>query len=68
MRAEQTVNEMAQEVLSRQVRTLANRKGYSLEDAGQVVADTDAGRQLRDLANGEHGHEKAKAWQAGMFW
>ena len=68
MRAEQTVNEMAQEVLSRQARTLANRKGYSLEVARQAVADTEAGRQLRDLTNGKHRHEKAQAWQASAFW
>ena len=68
MRAEQTVNEMAQEVLSRQARTLANRKGYSLEVARQAVADTEAGRQLRDLASGEYRHEKAQAWQASVFW
>ena len=69
MRAEQIVTEMAQEVLSRQARTLANRKGYSsLEDARQAVADTEAGRQLRDLTNGKHRHEKAQAWQASAFW
>jgi len=68
MRAEQTVKEMAQEVLSRQARTMANRKGLSLEDARQAVADTEAGRQLRDLTNGKHRHEKAQAWQASAFW
>jgi hypothetical protein len=39
-----------------------------LEDARQVVVDTEAGRQLRDLAQGEHRHEKAKQWQASVFW
>jgi len=39
-----------------------------LEDASQAVSETEAGRQLRDLANGEHRHEKARAWQAGVFW
>jgi hypothetical protein len=68
MRAEQTVSEMAQEVLSRQARALAHRRGCSLEDARRAVSDTQAGRQLRDLANGEHRHEQARAWQASAFW
>jgi hypothetical protein len=42
--------------------------GWSLEEAIQAVSDTEAGRQLRDLANGEHRDEKAREWQAGVFW
>jgi hypothetical protein len=38
------------------------------ELARRAVADTRAGRQLRDLASGEHRHEKAKQWQASVFW
>ena len=68
MQRDQTVSEMAQEVLLRQARAVAHRSGYALEDAEEAVLDTEAGRQLRDLANGEHGHEKAQVWQAGMFW
>jgi hypothetical protein len=59
---------MAEEVLMRQAKALARRSRQSLEDAHQAVSDTEAGQQLRDLANGEHGHEKAKDWQAGVFW
>jgi hypothetical protein len=40
----------------------------SLEDAHQAVSDTEAGRQLKGLANGKHRHEKAQAWQASVFW
>jgi hypothetical protein len=65
---DQTVSQMAQEALMRQVRALAQRSGHSLEDARQAVVDTEAGRQLRDLAQGEHRHEKAKQWQASVFW
>ena len=68
MQQDQTVSEMAEEVLMRQTKALAHRSGYSLEDAQQAVSDTEAGRQLRVLANGEHGHEKAQAWQASVFW
>ena len=68
MRRDQTVSQMAEEVLMRQAKALSHRSGQSLEDARQAVSDTEAGRQLRDLANGEHRHEKARHWQAGVFW
>jgi len=59
---------MAEEVLMRQAKVLVHRSGYSLEEARRAVSDTEAGRQLRDLAEGEHRHEKAQAWQASVFW
>jgi hypothetical protein len=65
---DQTVSEMAEEVLMRQAKALAHRRGLSSEDARQVVLDTEAGRQLRDLAIGEHRHERAQEWQASVFW
>ena len=67
MQRDWTVSEMAQEVLMRQAKALARRSGQSLEDARKAVSDTDAGRQLRDLAQGEHRQEKASEWQAGVF-
>ena len=68
MQRDQSVSEMAQEVLMRQAKALAHGSGHSLEDARQAVSDTEAGRQLRDLANGEHRHERARHWQASVFW
>jgi hypothetical protein len=65
---DQSVSQMAQEVLMRQAKALAQRSGYSLEDARQSVSDTEAARQLRELANGEHRHKKAGHWQASVFW
>jgi len=59
---------MAEEVLLRQAKALTQRNGHSLEDAHQAVSDTEAGRQLRELASGEHRHERALAWQASVFW
>jgi len=59
---------MAEEVLNRQANALAYRSGQCLEDARRAVADTEAGRQLRDLATGEHRHEKVRQWQASVFW
>ena len=68
MQQDQSVSQMAQEALMRQAKALSHRSGYSLEDARQAVVDTQAGRQLRDLAQGEHRHQKAKQWQASLFW
>src|SRR5215212_7881884 len=65
---EQSVSEMAEEALERQAKALAQSSVQSLEDARQAVSGTEAGRQLRDLAEGEHRHEKAQAWQASVFW
>jgi hypothetical protein len=68
VRRDQTVSQMAQEVLMRRASALALRSGRSLEDAKEAVWDTEAGRQLRDLANGEHREERARAWQTSVFW
>jgi hypothetical protein len=68
MQQHQTVSEMAEEVLQRQGLRLAHRSGAFLEDAIQAVSDTEAGRQLKGLAQGEHRHEKASEWQASVFW
>jgi hypothetical protein len=68
MQRDQTVSQMAEEALLRQAKALAHRSGNSLEDARQAVSDSEAGRRLRDLANGEHRHEKAQDWQASVFW
>jgi hypothetical protein len=68
MQQDQTVSEMAEEALERQAKALAHRSGKSLEDARQAVSDTEAGRQLKGLANGEHCHEKAQNWQRRVSW
>jgi plasmid stabilization system protein ParE len=68
MREDQTILEMVEEVLVRQAKALADRSGQSVEDALEVVADTEAGRQLRELANGEYRYEKARDWQASLLW
>jgi hypothetical protein len=67
LRQDQTVFEMAEEVLARQASPLADRTGQPLEKAMEIVADTEAGRQLKELANGEHRYEKARDWQASMI-
>ena len=66
MRKKQKVAEMADEVLARQARTRAERTGESFEEALKVVLETEAGRQLGELREGPHAHEKANQWQEGL--
>ena len=68
MREEQTISEMVEEVLARQAKDLVGRTGQDFERALEVVANTDAGWQLRKLANGEHRDERAMDWQVGVLW
>jgi hypothetical protein len=68
MRAQQTVNEMAQEVLSRQARALAHRTGQSHASARAAVLETPAGYQLEELRSSAHQHEQARYWQANLLF
>ena len=63
---DQTIYEMVEEVLANQAKSLAEQTGQAFESALGVVADTEAGQRLRELANGEHRHEKAREWQASV--
>ena len=67
MQRDQTILEMAEEVLERQARALVARTGQTFEAAMEAVANTDAGRQLRELANGEHRDQRAFEWQASIL-
>ncbi len=60
MRRDQSVFEMAEEVLARQARSLADSTGQPFDRALEIVADTEAGRLPKKLANVEHRHEKAQ--------
>ena len=68
MRAEQTVHEMAEEILSRQARALAQRTGKPLVEAQVAVLETPAGRQLVELRSGPHEEEEARYWQANLLF
>src|SRR5215218_7682154 len=57
MRPEQTMAEMAEEVLSRQARAQAQRTGQSRAEAREAVIQTPAGRQLEGLRSGVHRHK-----------
>ena len=64
---DQTILEMAEKVLERQARALVARTGQTFEAAMETVTNTDAGRQLRELANGEHRDQRAFEWQASIL-
>jgi len=68
MRAEQTVDEMAEEALSRQARALAKRTGEPLVEALAAVLETSAGRQLEELRCGPHRDEETRYWQANLLF
>jgi hypothetical protein len=68
MRAEQTVNEMAEEALSRQAWALAKRTGEPFVEALEAVLETSAGRQLEELRCGPHRHEETRYWQANLLF
>ena len=68
MRAQQTVNEMAEEILSRQARALAKQTEEPLAEALEAVLETPAGHQLEELRGGPHQHEEARYWQANLLF
>lgn len=68
LHSHQTVSEMAEEVLERQTMALVAQTGQPFEAARETVVRTDAGRRLRDLANGEHRDERAAEWQGSLRW
>ncbi len=66
MKKKQRVAEMADEVLARQARARAERTEESFEEALKAVGKTEAGRQLEELGEGPHRHERADRWQQDM--
>ena len=68
MRPEQTLVEMAEEVLSRQTRAQVQRTGQSRAEARSAVIETPAGCQLEELRSGVHQHEEVRYWQANLLF
>ena len=68
MQPEQSVAEMAEEVLCRQARAHAQRTGQSLAVARVAVIQTPAGRQLEELRKGLHQDEDARYWHANLLF
>jgi hypothetical protein len=68
VRPEQTVTEMAEEVLNRQAKALVSQAQRPLEAALEAVADTEAGRQLKKLADSAYREQRAEEWQDSLPW
>jgi hypothetical protein len=66
MQQNQSVSEMATEVLARQAGARARRTGESLEKALRAVLQTEAGRRLERLRDGVHRDERAEQWQPSL--
>ncbi len=66
MQKNQSVADMADEVLMRQARAHAKQTGEAFEDALESVLKTEAGRQLRELRDGPHGGTRALEWQGDL--
>jgi hypothetical protein len=58
---------MVVEVLARQAEALSEETKLSFDEAFAEVLRTPAGRQLGDLADGPHRHERAARWQADLL-
>ena len=65
MREDQSVAEMANEVLMRQARRRVDRRGVPIEEAMEAVIKTEAGKQLSELRDGPHGEEGVEEAQVG---
>jgi hypothetical protein len=65
LQPEQTVTEMANEVLTRQAKARADWDGEPIEEAMEAVLNTEAGRELRELRDGPHGEEGVEQAQVG---
>ena len=66
MSEDQSVEEMAHEVLMRQAKARADRSGEPIEEALEAVLKTEAGAQLRELRDVPHDEESIEEWRAGM--
>ena len=63
LQPEQTVSEMANEVLAHQAKARADRGGEPIEEAMEAVLRTEAGQQLRELRDGPHSEEGVEKTQ-----
>jgi hypothetical protein len=66
MHKNQSVAELAVDVLARQAGDRAKRTGEPFEEALKSVLETEAGRQLGQLRDGPHRDEKAEDWQEDL--
>src|SRR5919107_291637 len=67
MQKNQSITEMTTEVLARQADARARRTGEPLEVALRAVLQTEAGRRLGQLRDGDHREERAEQWQPSVL-
>jgi hypothetical protein len=67
LQKDQSITEVATEVLARQAGTRAKQTGESLEVALRAVLQTEAGRRLGQLRDGDHRDERADEWQPSLL-
>src|SRR5215208_4976663 len=66
MQENQSVFEMATEVLARQAAARAKQTGESFDAALKAVLQTEAGRRLGQLREGSNRDERAELWQPSL--
>jgi len=67
MQENQSVSEMATEVLARQAAARAKQTGESFDAALKTVLQTEAGRRLGRLREGPNRDERAELWQPNLL-
>ena len=63
MQENQTVSDMALDVLARQATVRSEQTGEPFAEVLEAVLYTEAGRRLRELSEGPHRYELAHQWQ-----
>jgi hypothetical protein len=66
VREDQSLAQMANEVLMRQAKVRADRSGEPIEEAMETVLNTEAGEQLKELRDGPHSEESVEQAQVGV--
>jgi len=66
MQKNQSVSDMATEVLARQAGARAKRTGQPFEEALNAILGTEAGRRLGELRDGENRDKGADLWQSNL--
>ena len=65
---DQTVSEMATEILAREAKARVEQSEESFEEALAAVLKTEAGEKLWNLTQGSHRNERAEDWQESLTW
>jgi hypothetical protein len=66
VREDQSLAQMANEVLMRQAKVRAELSGEPIEEAMETVVNTEAGKQLKELRDGPHSQESVEQAQVGV--